>query len=156
MCKARQKHEWNFADVSVDAMKRLSVFELHKSFKEGLEDMKIMKEVDIRKLTAQLKMWNKIVVVIWKYWQGYVRLFIWKDLMLWSCIRIMPVFMVHLSGSFGSKSLYLNWIICQIWPCDFWLFPKLMTALKGHTVSNIAYIHGHVLTILNSIQEEEF
>jgi hypothetical protein len=41
-------------------------------------------------------------------------------------------------------------------PCDFWLFPKLKTALKGHRFSDIADIQGHVTTILHSIPEEEF
>jgi hypothetical protein len=41
-------------------------------------------------------------------------------------------------------------------PCDFWLFPELKTALKGHRFSNIADIQGHVTTILQSIPEEEF
>jgi hypothetical protein len=40
--------------------------------------------------------------------------------------------------------------------CDFWLFPKLKTALKGHKFSDIADIQGHVTTILQSIPEEEF
>jgi hypothetical protein len=41
-------------------------------------------------------------------------------------------------------------------PCDFWLFPKLKTALKGHRFSDIADIQGHAMTILLSIPEEEF
>jgi hypothetical protein len=41
-------------------------------------------------------------------------------------------------------------------PCDFWLFPKLKTALKGHRFSDIANIQGHVMSILQSIPEEEF
>jgi hypothetical protein len=40
--------------------------------------------------------------------------------------------------------------------CDFWLFPKLKTALKGHRFSDIADIQGHAMTILQSIPEEEF
>jgi hypothetical protein len=40
--------------------------------------------------------------------------------------------------------------------CDFWLFPKLKTALKGHRFSDIADVQGHVTTILTSILEEEF
>jgi hypothetical protein len=40
--------------------------------------------------------------------------------------------------------------------CDFWLFPELKTALKGHRFSDIANIQGHVTTILQSIPEEEF
>jgi transposase len=41
-------------------------------------------------------------------------------------------------------------------PCDFWLFPKLKTALKVHRFSDIADIQGHATTILQSIPEEEF
>jgi hypothetical protein len=41
-------------------------------------------------------------------------------------------------------------------PCDFWLFPKLKTTLKGHRFSNTADIRGHAMTILQSIPEEEF
>jgi hypothetical protein len=40
--------------------------------------------------------------------------------------------------------------------CDFWLFPKLKTALKGHRFSDIADIQGHVTAILKTIPEEEF
>jgi transposase len=41
-------------------------------------------------------------------------------------------------------------------PCDFWLFPKLKAALKGHRFSDIADIQGHATTIMQSIPEEEF
>jgi hypothetical protein len=41
-------------------------------------------------------------------------------------------------------------------PCDFWIFPKLKTALKSHRFSDIANIQGHATTILKSIPEEEF
>jgi transposase len=41
-------------------------------------------------------------------------------------------------------------------PCNFWLFPKLKTALKGHRFSDIADIQEHAATILQSIPEEEF
>jgi hypothetical protein len=40
--------------------------------------------------------------------------------------------------------------------CDFWLFQKPKTTLKGHRFSDIADIQGHVTTILKSIPEEEF
>jgi transposase len=40
--------------------------------------------------------------------------------------------------------------------CDFWLFPKLKTALKGHRFSDISDIQGHATTILQSIPDEEF
>jgi histone-lysine N-methyltransferase SETMAR len=39
-------------------------------------------------------------------------------------------------------------------PCDFRLFPKLKTALKGHRFSYSADIQGHATTILQSIPEE--
>jgi histone-lysine N-methyltransferase SETMAR len=35
-------------------------------------------------------------------------------------------------------------------PYDFWLFPKLKTALKGHRFSDTADIQGHATTILQS------
>jgi hypothetical protein len=41
-------------------------------------------------------------------------------------------------------------------PCDFWLFPEMKTALKGHRFSYIADIQEHAMTILQSIPEEEF
>jgi hypothetical protein len=41
-------------------------------------------------------------------------------------------------------------------PCDFWLVPKLKTALKGHQFSDNANILGHATTLLQSIPEEEF
>jgi hypothetical protein len=39
-------------------------------------------------------------------------------------------------------------------PCNFWLFPKLKTALKGHRFSDVADIQGRATTILQSIPEE--
>jgi histone-lysine N-methyltransferase SETMAR len=41
-------------------------------------------------------------------------------------------------------------------PCDFWLFPKLKTALKGNRFSDIADIQGHMTTILQRNPKEEF
>jgi histone-lysine N-methyltransferase SETMAR len=41
-------------------------------------------------------------------------------------------------------------------PCDFWLFPKLKTALNSYRFSDITYIQGHATTILQRIPEEEF
>jgi hypothetical protein len=40
--------------------------------------------------------------------------------------------------------------------CDFWLFPKLKTALKGHKFSDNADIQEHATTIPQSIPQEEF
>jgi histone-lysine N-methyltransferase SETMAR len=40
--------------------------------------------------------------------------------------------------------------------CDFRLFQKLKTFLKGHRFSDIADIQEHAMAILQSIPEEEF
>jgi hypothetical protein len=40
-------------------------------------------------------------------------------------------------------------------PCDFRLFLKLKTALKGHRFSDTADIQGHATTFVKSIPEEE-
>jgi hypothetical protein len=41
-------------------------------------------------------------------------------------------------------------------PCDFWLFPKLKTALKGHRFLDIADIQRYATIILQRFPEEEF
>jgi hypothetical protein len=41
-------------------------------------------------------------------------------------------------------------------PCNFWLFPKLKTALKGHRFLDTADIQGHMKIILQSTPKEEF
>jgi transposase len=41
-------------------------------------------------------------------------------------------------------------------PFNFWLFPKLKTALKSRRFSDIADVQGHATTILKSIPEEKF
>jgi hypothetical protein len=50
---------------------------------------------------------KRISIVIWKYWQGYIRLFIREDLnsglMLGSCIMTMPLLMTRCLGVFGQK-----------------------------------------------------
>jgi hypothetical protein len=58
----------------------------------------------------KVELWTSIA--IWKYWQGYVRLFIREDLnfglMLGSCIMTMPVLITRsLSGSFLAKKSIL-------------------------------------------------
>jgi hypothetical protein len=40
--------------------------------------------------------------------------------------------------------------------CDFWQFPELKTALKGHRLSDTTDMHGHATAILQRIPEEEF
>jgi hypothetical protein len=40
--------------------------------------------------------------------------------------------------------------------CDFWIFPKLKTALISHRFLDVSDIQGHATTILKSIPEEEF
>jgi transposase len=41
-------------------------------------------------------------------------------------------------------------------PCDFWLFPKLKTALKGQTFADLSDIHRNVKTLLRGISENDF
>jgi hypothetical protein len=41
-------------------------------------------------------------------------------------------------------------------PSDFWLFPELKTALKGHRFSDIADVQEHATTVPQSIPEEGF
>jgi hypothetical protein len=79
-------------------------------------------------------------------------------LMLGSCIMTMPLLMTRsLSVSFLAKKSILKFVhppySPDLAPCDFWLFPKLKTALKGHSFSDIADIQGHATTILQSIPE---
>jgi hypothetical protein len=90
-----------------------------------------------------------------------VSLFVVEDLnfglMLGSCIMTMPLLMTRsLSGSFWQKidnEIGPSTIFTRFGPVDFWLFPKLKTALKGHRFSDIADIQGHATTILQSIPE---
>jgi hypothetical protein len=80
-----------------------------------------------------------------------VRLFVGEDLnfglMLGSCIMTMrPAHdMLAIQEFLAKKSilklehpLYLP----DLAPCDFWLFPKLKTTLKGHRFSDTADIQG--------------
>jgi hypothetical protein len=41
-------------------------------------------------------------------------------------------------------------------PCDFWLFPELKIALKGHRFYDISDIQCHVLKELNTIPGDQF
>jgi hypothetical protein len=41
-------------------------------------------------------------------------------------------------------------------PCDFWLFPRLKTALKGQRVSDLSDIQRYVKTLLRGIPENGF
>jgi hypothetical protein len=94
-----------------------------------------------------------------------VRLFFREDLnlglILGTCIMTMPLLMMHLL----SESLWLKKSILKLDHSpyspdlalyNFWLFPKLKTALKGHRFSDIADIQEHAMTILKNIPKEEF
>jgi hypothetical protein len=100
-----------------DPMKNSRVFERHKRFKEGREDVKDDGRTG-RPKTHRTDKWftlsflNKVEhctsIVICKYWQGYVRLFVGEDLnfglMLGSFIMTMPLLMTRsLSESFWPK-----------------------------------------------------
>jgi hypothetical protein len=41
-------------------------------------------------------------------------------------------------------------------PCDFWLFPKLKTVLKGQTFADLSDIKRNVKTLLRDIPETIF
>jgi hypothetical protein len=41
-------------------------------------------------------------------------------------------------------------------PCDFWLFPKLKTALKGQTFADLSDIQRNVKPLLRGIPETDF
>ena len=41
-------------------------------------------------------------------------------------------------------------------PCDFWLSPKLKTALKGQRFADLSDIQRHVKTLLRGIPENDF
>jgi hypothetical protein len=101
-----------------DAMKKSSVFEWHKRFKEDREDVKDDERTGLRKLTGQMK------IVHFEFLeQGrtvnqhcyleilarFVRLFVGEDLnfglMLGSCIMTMSLIMTRsLSGSFWPRN----------------------------------------------------
>jgi hypothetical protein len=112
-----------------------------------------------RKNECLVEQWTSIV--IWKYWQGYVRPFVEEDLnfglMLGSCIITMPLHMKRsLSGSFWLKNRYWNWTIRhtrQIWPSvTFGCSQNWKTIWRA----DITDIQGHATIMLKSIPEEEF
>jgi hypothetical protein len=82
---------------------------------------------------------------------------LWPDAWILTMSLLMTL---SLSGSFLPKKSIMKLghppYSPDLAPCDFWLFPKLKTALKGHRFSEIADIQGHATTILQSIPEEEF
>jgi hypothetical protein len=54
-------------------------------------------------------------------------------------------------NEFGQSTIF-----ARFGPCDFWLYPKLKIALKGHRFSDIADIQEHATTILKNIPGKEF
>jgi hypothetical protein len=91
-----------------------------------------------RKNEWQVEQWTSIV--IWKYWQGYIRLFV-EDLkfglMLRSCMTMLLLMTRSLSGSFWPKYLYWNWTIHhirQIWPVELLTIPKTEDRFEGPTL----------------------
>jgi hypothetical protein len=85
-----------------------------------------------------------------------LRLFVGEDLnfglMLESCALAVREFLAKKSIMKFDHLPYSS----DLAPCDFLLFPKLKTALKGHRFSDIAGIQGHATTILQRIPEEEY
>jgi hypothetical protein len=83
-CEIRKEYKWHLCNVVWSlwgrGYKKSSVFELHKQFKEGHENMKMMKEVVIQGLTELMKMLRKCRIwciqtdfkvssklIMWKY-----------------------------------------------------------------------------------------
>jgi transposase len=99
----------------------------------------------------KVKQWTSIVIL--KYWR---RPELWPDawifhhdnaldhdvLAAWEFLAKKPI--IKLDRPPYSPDLAR---------CNFWLFPQLKTALKGHIFSDIADIQGHATTILQSIPE---
>ena len=44
----------------------------------------------------------------------------------------------------------------ELAPCDFWLFPKLKSALKGQRFADLSDIQRNVKTLLRGIPENDF
>jgi transposase len=93
-----------------------------------------------------------------------VRLFAGEDLnfgpMLGSCIDNVLAHDTIAVWEFLAKKLIMKLdhppYSPDLVPYNFWLFPKLKTALKVHRFSDIADIQEHVTNILQSIPEQEF
>jgi hypothetical protein len=156
-----------------DAMKKLRVFEWHKRFKEGREHVKDNERLDARKLTGQMKtvhfefleqgqtMNQHCYLEILARFREAVRRRrpeLWPDAWILHHDNALAHDMLAVREFLAKKSIMkLDHPphLPDLAPCNFWLFPKLKTALKGHRFSDIADIQGHAMTILQSIPEEE-
>jgi hypothetical protein len=150
-----------------DAMKKSSIFEWHKKFKEGWEDVKD-DELDVRKLTGQMKIVHFEFLEQGEAVKQHCYLEILARLHeavhlrrpeLWPDAWILHHDELTVQEFLAKKSMmkldhppYSPYLAL----CNFWLFPELKTALKGHRFSDTASVQGHVTTILQSIPEEEF
>jgi hypothetical protein len=157
-----------------DAMKKSSLFEWHKRFKEGREDVKETKELDVRKLTGQMKIVHFEFLEQGRTVNQHCYLEILASLR--EAIRrrrpeIWPdSWILHHGNAFAHDVLAVREFLAKILimkvdhppyssdlaPRDFWLLSKLKTALKGHKFSDISDFQGHATTILQNIPEDEF
>jgi hypothetical protein len=155
-------------------MKMSSVFEWHKRFKEGREDMKDDNRIGRPKTNQTEKIVHFEFLEQGRtvnqhcYLEIFARL---HESVCWRRPELWPyAWILHHDSALAHDSL-ADWEFLakksimkldhppyspDLAPCDFWLFPKLKTALKGHIFSDIADIQGHAMTILQSIPEEEF
>jgi transposase len=114
------------------------------------------------------KVEQRASIVIWKYRQGFQKDLMDLDVRLF--VGEPDAWILHHDNALAHDALTLREFLAKksifkldhppyspdLAPCDFWLFRKLKTALKGHIFSDIADIQGHATTILQSIPEEEF
>jgi hypothetical protein len=139
-------------------MKKASVFEWHKRFKEGREDVKD----DERTGRPKTHRADKIVhfdfieraLTVNQHWylEILARL---REVVSRRRPELWPdVCILHHGNTLAHDALVVREVLAKksiikldhppyspdLSPCDFWLFKKLKTALKGHRLSDIADI----------------
>jgi hypothetical protein len=145
-----------------------------KGLKRAGKTRKTMKELDVRKLTGQMKIVHFEFLEQGRTVNQHCYLEILARLReavrrkrpeLWPDTWILhhdnaPAHDVLALREFLAKKSIMKLdhpsYSPDLAPCDFCLFPKLKTALKGHRFSDTAHIQGHATTILQSIPDEEF
>jgi hypothetical protein len=157
-----------------DAMKKSSVFEWHKRFKDGWENVKDDERTGRPKthrtdenfsLGVSLTRSNSEPALLFGN-IGKVREAVRRRRReLWP-----DAWILHRNNALAHDALAVRefWpkesimkldhppYLPDLAPFDFWLFPKLKTALKGHRFSDISGNQGHATTILQRIPEDEF
>jgi hypothetical protein len=114
-------------------------------------------------LIPQAKQSTKLIM--WKYWSGYVKPRIeWKP-ELWTNDKIL-----HHDNATAHKELCVNQFLVQksisvlvhppyypdFAPNDFWLFPKIKSALNERRFQDTEDIQKNVTTALKGTAQQEF